>query len=313
MEGTDKDLVIIGSGPAGLGAALYAARAGLDFLLVDKAAAGGQIMNTEFIENYLGFKGEVSGFELVQSFLDHTKLFDIETEVFFEIKDVKTVSKGKKPVFRITGEEKEITARSIIAASGAYPKSLKIKGESNLIGKGISFCATCDAALYRDKEVAVVGGGDTAIEEALFLTKFAKKVYVIHRRDKLRAVKLLQERAFSNEKIDMIWDSIIEEFSGKDHLEEITILNKKTSKKQKRKIDGVFEYIGWMPNSGFLSDIVETDKEGFIKTGRDMSTSMAGIYAAGDVRDTPLRQVITAVSDGAVASMSVDKYLNDLP
>lgn len=313
MESSNKDLVIIGSGPAGMGASLYAARSGLDFTVVDRAAAGGQIMNTEFIENYLGFKGEVSGYELAQAFIDHIKEFEIETQGFFEIEELKIKSDGKKPVFSIKNKDKAIDAKSVIVASGAYPRRLKIKGEDTLIGKGISFCATCDAALYRDKEVAVVGGGDTAVEEALFLTKFAKKVYIIHRRDQLRAVKLLQNRAFENEKIEIIWNTVLDEFKGGDHLQEITLFNKKTKKKTLLDIDGVFEYIGWMPNSDFVKDLVDTDEDGFIKTDLSMRTSQKGIYAIGDVRVTPLRQVITAVADGAIASIAVDKYLNDLP
>lgn len=313
MGNIKKDLVIVGSGPAGLGASLYAARSHLDFILIDKAAAGGQIMNTEFIENYLGFKGQVSGYELVQAFTEHVKEFDIDTEGFFEIERISVASQGKKPLLRCESDGREIQTRCVIVASGAYPKRLKAKGEELFLGRGVSFCATCDAALYKDKEVAVVGGGDTAIEEALFLTKFADKVYIIHRRDQLRAVKLLQERAFSNKKIEIVWDSVIDSFSGKDHVEEVALFNKKTEKSSVLKVQGVFEYIGWMPNSGFVKDLVETDDEGFIKTDQYMRTSQKGIFAVGDVRVTPLRQVITAVADGAIASMTADKYLNDLP
>jgi len=187
-----------------------------------------------------------------------------------------------------------------------------VEGESEYIGKGISFCATCDGALYWGKEVMVIGGGNTAVQEALFLTKFAKKVYIVHRRSDLRAVKILQERAIDNKKIEFIWDSVIEKFSGRERLEEITIKNIKTGKRDARKIDGVFEYVGIIPNSAIVAGLADLDANKFIITDSKMRTSQPGLFAAGDVRNTPLRQVITAVADGAVAATYADKYINDM-
>ncbi|MFZ3085455.1 MAG: FAD-dependent oxidoreductase, partial [Candidatus Hydromicrobium sp.] len=197
-------------------------------------------------------------------------------------------------------------------ATGASPDRLNVEGESGLIGKGISFCATCDGALYRDREVAVVGGGDAAIEEAIFLTKFAKKVYIIHKRNELRAVEILKDRVFKNKKIEFLWDSVVEKFIGKNKLEEILIRNKKENKTYKLKVNGVFEYIGWKPNSELVKDLVQLDEKNFIITNFKMETSLPGIFAVGDVRNTPLRQVITAVADGAIAAIYVDKFLYSL-
>ncbi|MFO7928510.1 MAG: thioredoxin-disulfide reductase [Candidatus Humimicrobiaceae bacterium] len=314
MKKVEKDLLIIGAGPAGLGAALYAKRAGVDFKIVEKYMAGGQITNTEFIENYLGFKEKISGFDLVKNFVEHCKKLGIKIEEYTNIESVEPVDKNNGKIFKCKVFDKEdlYEVKSIIIATGASPKMLHVKGEKELIGSGISFCATCDGALYKDKEVAVVGGGDTAIEEALFLAKFAKKVYIIHRRDELRAVNILQERAFGNNKIKILWGSVIEEFIGKERLQKIKVRNKKEDKSYTMNIDGVFEYVGYKPNAGLAKDLVDSDNNGFIITDRYMRTSFKGIYAAGDVRSTALRQVITAVSDGAVAATSLDKQLRGL-
>jgi len=305
-------LLIIGAGPAGLGAAIYAARSALDFTVVEKFVPGGQIVVTEYIENYPGFKGDISGFDLMQNILEHCKKFDIEIEESQRIDSVEILKGGGRDVFVCKGADIEITAGSIIAATGASPKRLHVEGENKFIGSGVSYCATCDGPLYRDKDVMVIGGGNTAIQEALFLVKFARKVYIVHRRDELRAVKSLQIKAFSNPKIELVWDSVIEKFSGGDRLEEVLIKNVKTGKKTIKKISGVFEYVGIKPNSGFLAEFVKMDNSGFIITDTKMETSVAGIFAAGDVRNTELRQVITAVSDGAVAATFADKYLNNL-
>jgi len=311
MEEFRTDLLIIGAGPGGLGAALYAKRAGLDFMIVEKNMAGGQIINTDLVENYPGFKDSVSGFELAQSLAEHCRSFDIEILEYHPIESIEKVSheaEGKKYSFKCTGPKKAISTRAIIIATGAKPDRLNVKGEAGLLGKGISFCATCDGALYRDREVAVVGGGDTAVEEALFLTNLVKKVYLIHRRDELRACDMLQCRAKENKKIEFVWSSVVEEFIGDEKLEAIIIKNKNDSSTRKLEVGAVFEYVGLQPNSEAIKDLVNTDERGFIITDTAMKTSHAGIYAIGDVRVTPLRQVITAVSDGAVASMYVDKY-----
>lgn len=323
MQEIKTDLLIIGAGPAGLGAAIYAARSALDFKIVDKFMAGGQIINTEFIENYPGFKDNISGFDLMQSIIEHCKKFNIAIEEYSSINKIsiyenpgecrqnnKSCVKPYKFICRTDSES--IISRALIMATGASPKRLYVEGESEYIGKGISFCATCDGALYKDREVMVMGGGNTAIQEALFLTKFAKKVYIVHRRDELRAVKLLQNRAFEDKKIEFIYSSVIEKFIGKERLEEVLIANLKNKTKYTQKIDGVFEYIGINPNSGLVKDLVKLDEGGFVVTNFNMETTYEGIFAAGDIRNTPLRQVITATSDGAVAASYADKYINDL-
>jgi len=315
MQEIKKDLLIIGAGPGGLGTALYAVRAGLDFDIVEKNMTGGQIINTGLIENYPGFKEDLSGYEFIQNLVEHCKKFDIEVKEFFAINSIEPVNAGEKGVsynFKCLGGNKLIWTNAVVMATGASSNKLNVDGESKLIGRGVSFCATCDGALYRDREVAVVGGGDTAVDEAIFLTKFAKKVYVIHRRDQLRAVKILQERAFKNKKIEFIWDSVIEKFIGRDKLEEILIRNKKKNKTYKLAVDGVFEYVGWKPNSELVKGLVDIDDKGFIITNSKMETSLPGIFAVGDVRDTPLRQAITSVADGAVAAMYADKFLGGL-
>ncbi len=313
MAEIKKDLLIIGAGPAGLGAALYAKRSDLDFDLVEKQMAGGQIINTEFIENYLGFEKE-SGFSLIEKFVAHCQTLDVSVKQYCGIASVQEIKEGKDRFFscQISESEDHYKVRSMILASGASPKMLGVEGEKRLIGKGISFCATCDGALYRDKVVAVIGGGDTAVEEALFLTKFAKKVYLIHRRDQLRAVKILQERAFENQKIDLVWNSVVEQFLGKEKLEQMVVKNVNSGRTKTMDVSGVFEYVGFRANSGPVKDLVKLDDGGFIATDGHMQTSCPGIYAAGDVRSKALRQVITAAADGAVAATSIDKHLRGL-
>jgi len=311
MKEQKTDLLIIGAGPGGLGAALYVKRSGLDFLIVEKNMAGGQIINTDLIENYPGFLDNISGFDLAQKLSDHCKSFEIEIIEYFSVKSIDEVqynSGGKSYRFKCSGEDSIIYAGAIIIATGARPDRLGVKGEAGLMGKGISFCATCDGALYRDMEVAVVGGGDTAVEEALFLTKLAKKVYIIHRRDELRAYDRLQRQAKENKKIEILWSSVVEEFVGSEKLEGVIVKNVNDSTVKQLDIAAVFEYVGLQPNSEIVKHLVDTDEKGFIITDMVMKTSRAGIFAIGDVRTTPLRQVVTAVADGAVAAMYVDKY-----
>ena len=315
MQEVKTDLVIIGAGPGGLSAALYARRAGLDFEIVEKKMAGGQIINTDFIENYPGFKENISGYELAQNLVEHCRRFDIKVWDYFAVNSIEVASRGEKGKsynFKCLGDEKLIWTNAIIMATGASPDRLNVEGENEFIGRGISFCGTCDGVLYRDKEVAVVGGGDTAIEEAIFLAKFAKKVYIIHRRNELRAAEILKNRAFGNKKIEFLWCCVIEKFLGKDKLEKILLRNKNEDKTHEMKIDGVFEYVGWKPNSEPVKDLVKLDERGFIITNFKMETSMPGIFAIGDVRNTPLRQVITAVADGAVAAVYADRFLYSL-
>ena len=315
MQEIKTDLVIIGAGPGGLSAALYARRAGLDFEIVEKKMAGGQIINTDSIENYPGFKESIAGYELAQNLVEHCRRFDIRVWDYFVINSIEKAEetqKGKTYSFKCKGDERLISSNALIIATGANPDRLGAEGEDEFIGRGISFCGTCDGVLYRDKEVAVVGGGDTAIEEAIFLAKFAKKVYIIHRRNELRAAEILKERAFGNKKIEFLWCCVIEKFLGKDKLEKILLRNKNENKTYEMKIDGVFEYVGWKPNSGLVKDLVKLDERGFIITNFKMETSMPGIFAIGDVRNTPLRQVVTAVADGAVAAIYTDRFLYSL-
>ena len=314
VEEIKTDLLIIGAGPGGLAAALYARRAGLDFEIVEKNMPGGQIINTESVENYPGIK-KLSGFELSQKLVDHCRDFGIEAREYLSIDKVEKAGKKSKDNdyrFKCSGEEGVAFAKSLIIATGASPSRLDVEGEKEFIGKGISFCATCDGALFRDKEVAVIGGGDTAVEEALFLTNLVKKVYLVHRRDELRACDMLQCRAKENSKIEFLWSSIVEKFMGKEMLEEILVRNKKEDRTYTLKVDGAFIYVGLNPNSQLVGSLVKLDEKGFIITGPTMETSTGGIFAVGDVRNTPLRQVVTAVSDGAIAAMHADKFLGGL-
>jgi len=309
MKKVNKELLIIGAGPAGLGAAIYAYRAGIDFSIADKYMAGGQVITTDEIDNYPGFYNGISGYDLMQNIISHVKKFGVEINEFCDIAAINTIKTPKKK-FICSSEEFEFNTKAIIFATGASPKRLGVEGEDGLIGKGISFCATCDGALYKNKTVAVIGGGNSAIEEALFLTKFAGKVYLIHRRDELRADKVIQEKGFANEKMTFILSSEVIKFTGKDRIEKIILKNKKTDKVKNLKIDGVFEYVGINPNSLLLKDIVDFDEYGFVIADKNLQTSRSGIFAAGDIRNSVLKQVISAVADGALAATSAEKFLS---
>ncbi|MGD2149006.1 MAG: thioredoxin-disulfide reductase [Desulfobacterales bacterium] len=307
MKSVDYELVIIGGGPAGLTAGLYAARGGLDVILIEKIVPGGQVIITDWIENYPGFPEGISGPDLVQKMTEQVKRFDLN----IENNEVVSVD-FSEPVKKITLNDKTITSHTIIIATGASPKKLGVPGEDIFYGKGISSCATCDGPFFKDRVVAAVGGGDTAVQESLFLTKFAKKVYLIHRRDKLRAAAILQKRAFANEKIEIIWDSVLTDISGLTNVENITVQNVKTADKTKLFVDGCFIWVGTIPNTQFLADSVKLDEYGFIIADLNMETSVPGVFAAGDVRNTPLRQVVTAVGDSAIAAISAENYVENL-
>ncbi|PIU82939.1 MAG: thioredoxin-disulfide reductase [Elusimicrobia bacterium CG06_land_8_20_14_3_00_38_11] len=304
------DVVIIGGGPAGLTAGIYAARARLDCLLIDNYGINGQAVSTDIIENYPGFPDGIGGFQLVKNLKVQAEKFGlkiISQEVVF-------VNYAEKNI-EIKTDGKIYSALSLIAASGAKPKDLGIPGEKELKGRGVSYCATCDAAFYKNKTVAVIGGGDTAIEEALFLTKFADKVLVIHRRDKLRATKILQERAFTaftNKKINFIWNSRLVEIKGAQKVESIIAEDILTSVKTEINVDGVFMFVGYKPNTEYLKNILKLDENGYAITDDEMKTDRAGIFAAGDCRKKLLKQIITACSDGAIAAFSAEKYLDKL-
>lgn len=298
------DLIIIGAGPAGLAAAIYALRARLNTLLIERAGVGGQIALTDVIENYPGFP-TISGPELMKRFDEHAKRFGLEM-VFDEVLEVR--NEGKIKVIR--GGERTYKAKAVIVSTGAKPKALGVKGERELLGRGVSYCATCDGPFFTGKDVAVVGGGDTAIKEAIYLAKMVKTLNVIHRRDKLRAEKILQEEVFSNPKIGFLWDSVVDEIRGQEKVEGVRYRNVKTDQLSEIRVDGVFIFTGIKPYTDFIN--VEKDEWGFIKTDGDLQTSMLGVFAAGDCRVTPLRQVATAVGDGAIAAVSVEKYLEKL-
>ena len=306
MTTTDYDLVIIGAGPAGLTAGIYAARARMNVLLLEKVVPGGQILVTDWIENYPGFPEGISGFDLAEKMKVQAEELGLKIETA-EVHSLNLSEELKEIVLK----DKTITAKALIIASGASPKKLGI-GEDKFMGKGISFCATCDAPFFKEKTVVAIGGGDTAVQEAIYLTKFAKKVYLVHRRDELRATKILQERAFANDKIEFIWDSVPTGVEGFFGVESVKVKNVKTNEEKTLKADGCFIWVGILPNASFLNDAVETDEFGFILADAKMQTSVPGVYAVGDIRDTPLRQISTAVGDAAIAAVSAEHFIESL-
>ncbi len=296
------DVIILGSGPAGFSAAIYAARGNMKTAILDINMFGGQPSNYLEIENYPGFS-LIGGFELMEKFEEHADKFGVEKFPMVEIQRI-----------TLNGEIKEIEtndtvfkSKTVIIATGAQPKKLNIKGEDEFKGRGVSYCAVCDGAFYKDKTVAVVGGGNSAVEEAVYLTKFAKKVYIVHRRDELRADKIVQQRAFANEKIEFVLNAVPVEIKGTNTVETLVINQNGTQKELKT--DGVFPYIGLTPNTEMINGQINQNAQGFIETDVNMQTSLEGVYAIGDVRNTPLRQVVTAAADGAIAACSAVKYL----
>ncbi len=316
---TDYDLVIIGGGPAGLTAGIYAARARMNVVLYEKAATGGQVIVSDWIENYPGFPEGVSGYDLGDKMLNQAKNLGLP----IEYEDITAIEvDGEKKVVHL-GTKKTVTAKAVIIASGASPRKLNV-GEEKFMSKGVSFCATCDGPFFRDKTVVAVGGGDTAVQESIFLTRFAKKVYLVHRRNELRAAKILQERAFKNEKIEFVWDSVVSGMDGFFSVENVKVKNVKTGEEKNIKADGCFIWVGINPNIDFLKNSLNSesnikagkslkmDDGGFIYTNERMETSISGIFAAGDVRTTPLKQIATAVGDAAIAAMSAEHYVENL-
>ena len=307
MPNVDFDLVIIGGGPAGLTAGLYASRARLKTLLLEGHLPGGQVLITDWVENYPGFPEGVTGIDLVRGMMDQARRFGIEIET------AKVDSLGLEgPVKTVRAGERQIHTQAVIIATGASPKRLGVPGEDQFFGKGISSCATCDGPFYKDRVVAAVGGGDTAVQESVFLTKFASKVYLIHRGNRFRAEKILQERALSNDKIEVLWDTVVTGVSGLTHVENIHIRNVKSGEGRTLRADAFFVWIGIHPNADFLGDALARDEQGFIRTDEQMATSVPGVFAAGDVRATPLRQIATAVGDGAIAASSAEHYIEQL-
>ncbi|VVB96681.1 Sulfide dehydrogenase subunit alpha [uncultured archaeon] len=299
------DVVIIGGGPAGLTAGIYVKRAMLNALLVEKMGVGGQIIITDLVENFPGFL-EISGGDLAKKFEEHALKFGLEMKGMVEVSGIE--DKGATKIVKTY--EGDFEAKTVIIATGTTPKKLGAKGELNLIGRGVSYCATCDGFFFRDKVVVVVGGGDSAITEAIYLTKMAKNVIIVHRRDKLRAEKINQEHAFANPKISFVWDSVVEEIAGEKVVGKVIIRNVKTNVLSEIKTDGVFIYVGLIPNTVFAN--VTKDERGFIVANDKMETSVKGIFVAGDCRVTPLRQIATAVGDGAIAAVSAERYIEGL-
>ena len=307
------DVIILGAGPAGLTAGLYAGRARLSTLVIEKGQDGGQIAITNEIENYPGQVEGDSGPSLIARMTKQCEHFGVE-RVSDMIKEVALTG----PVKKLTGVKDEYEARTVIIATGAFPRPIGCKNEGKFVGKGISFCATCDAAFFEDLEVYVVGGGDAAVEEAMYLTKFARKVTIIHRRDELRAAKSIQEKAFKNEKLHFLWNTVVDEVDGEDDiLSKMIVKNTKTGELTTIEADeddglfGLFGFIGLLPKSDLFEGVIDMDK-GYIKTDDNMHTNVEGVYAAGDIRVKSLRQVVTAAADGAIAAMQAEKYIANL-
>jgi len=300
------EVIIIGGGPAGLTAGLYASRAGLKSLLLERGAPGGQMINATLVENYPGFPEGIAGPELGSLMHQQAVRYGLEV-VTAEVTGISQ----EQPYYSISTTEDSLEASAVIIAAGSEYRKLGVAGEERLSGYGVSYCATCDGFFFRNREVAVVGGGDTAITDALELSQHASKVYVIHRRDQLRAGKALQERAFAHPKLEFIWDTVVEEVSGDKVLEELKLRHVKTGQQSSLKVNGVFVAVGLMPNSRSFFNILELDDAGYIVTDETMSTSAPGIFAAGDIRRNSPRQIAAAVGDGVTAAMSAFKYIQE--
>jgi len=303
-NGKTYEVIILGGGPAGLTAGLYTSRARLHTLLIEGGLSGGQMTTTEMIENYPGFPEGVTGEELSRLMEEQAKRFGLEI-IHQEIVEVK----GDEPLKCVRTSEASYSCKSVIISTGAEYRKMGVPGEQEFTGRGVSFCATCDGAFFRDQKVIVVGGGDSALTEALFLTKFVKELTVVHRRDALRATKIYQERAFANPKIHFLWDSVVQEIKGDKVVESVLVKNVKTGEVTEQKAEGVFLFVGLEPRTHFLKGVIELDRGGYILTDKNGETSVKGIFAAGDCRKKLLRQVATAVGDGATAAFAAEKYL----
>jgi len=298
------DLIIIGGGPAGLAAGLYACRAGLKTVLLERGIPGGQIALTGVVENYPGIES-ISGIGLAEAMQKHAEKYGLQIEYF----TVEKVDFSKKVKWVCNDYGTDFEAKAVILATGADHARLNVPGEEEFAGRGVSYCAVCDGAFFRDKHVAVIGGGDSAIDEGLYLTRTASKVTVIHRRDQLRAEKILQQRAFANPKMEFIWDTVVERFNGDDQLKTLSLRNVKTNERREFPVDGVFVYVGLTPNTAFLKGAVAMDERGYVPTNEKMETNVPGVYAVGDIRPNTLRQVVTAAADGAIAAIQAEKYI----
>lgn len=300
----EYDVIVIGGGPAGLTAGLYSTRAGLKTILLEKGILGGQVSKTSLIENYPGFPEGVEGVTLIERMVEQAKKFKVEIAIE-EAKSIRLNGNAKI----IKTKKQDFQAKVVIIASGAKFKELRIPGEIELIGKGVSYCAVCDGPLFRNRVVGVVGGGDAALSEAIYLSKLAQKVYLIHRRNEFRAARSIQDKVLAIKNIEVILNTIIKEIKGQLKIERITVSDKTNNKNTELKLDGLFIYVGAIPNTDFLKEMVNLDEEGYIITNENLETNIPGIFAAGDVRKKTLRQISTSVGDGALAAIMAEKYL----
>lgn len=300
------DIIILGGGPAGMAAAIYAGRAALNAVIIDAGVTGGQLNKILEIENYPGFP-IVGGYDLAEKFEEHADKFNIEKYIMQEI----TAIDLNSPVKTIQTTEHTFKANAVIIATGAQPQKLGVPGEDAFLGKGVSYCAVCDGAFFRDKEICVVGGGNAAVEEALYLTRFASKVHIVHRREELRAEKMYQERAKSNPKINFVLNSVVTAINGNEKVDSVMLKDVTTGEITEIQAQGIFPYIGYTPNSEMFKHQLKLDNAGFIITDMHLSTDCEGVFAAGDIRVTPLRQIVVSVADGAIAATSAANYLRE--
>ena len=300
-------MIIVGGGPAGLTAGLYAARSRIDTLLLEKLIPGGQVITTALVENYPGFEEGVPGPDLIAKMEKQARRFGLKIEM--RLVEKITLDGDQK---RVLADGEEYLTKAVIVASGAESQLLGVPGEKELKGRGVSYCATCDGPFFQEKEVVVVGGGDAAVEEAIYLTRFAKRVRIIHRRDQLRATKLVQERALSNDKVEVVWDTVVTRINGENFVQSVDVKNVRTGQESSLDVAGVFMYVGVKPNSELFDFEIEIDEKGYLCTDDRMRTSVEGIYAVGDVRSKLLRQIVTAAGEGATAAFAVEKYLESL-
>ena len=306
MEKSHFELVILGAGPAGLSAGLYASRARIDHVLIEKGAPGGQVLTTDWVDNYPGFPDGISGFDLIDNMTAHAKKFDVNI-LTKEVASVELSDADSKRI--VFGDGSSLTCDALIICTGASPNKIGVPGEAELAGKGVSYCGTCDAPFYRDMHVAVIGGGDTAVEEADYLTRFASKVTIIHRRDELRAVKVLQEIAFANKKIDYVWNSRVTSIEGDKEVERLQLVDNDGSTST-LEVQGVFVLIGITPNNAILPlEELNADQWGFIPTDAETLTSVPGVFAAGDIRSKLMRQIVNACGEGANSVIAAEHYL----
>ena len=305
--GNSYQLIIIGGGPAGLSAGLYAARSRLHTLLIERVIPGGQIMNAELVENYPGFPQGISGAELGSLMEQQATGYGLE----IAMADVEGVEFGGEEKI-VNTSEGQYRAKALIIAGGSEYSKLGVPGEEELRGRGVSYCATCDGAFFNDQVISVVGGGNVALNDALFLTRFASKVIVIHRRDQLRATKILQERAFAKPKLEFLWDTVVESIKGDSQVRELRLRNVKTKEESSLEISGVFIAVGLRPNTGYLEGLLALSPEGFILVNDQMETGVPGVFAAGDIRAGSARQISSAVGDGATAAISAERFLSSI-